>query len=168
MYHATINGKQKLDIEWNGKSVEGKLDNHSFTADIASISPGKSHWIHRNKSYNVEIVTMDVATKEVKVKVNGTDYQVQLKDRFDDLLKSLGMEGTNNTKLKVLKAPMPGMVLDILVSEGQTVEKDTPLLILEAMKMENVIKSPADGVVKKVSATKGVAVEKNNILITFQ
>ncbi len=168
MYHATINGKQKLDIEWNGKNAEGKLDNMPFSVDIATESPGKSHWIHRNQSFNVEIVSMDAATKEVMVKVNGTSYNVQLKDRFDDLLKSLGMEGTANTKLKDLKAPMPGMVLDILVAEGQEVEKDTPLIILEAMKMENVIKSPASGIVKKVLATKGVAVEKNNVLIAFQ
>ena len=111
---------------------------------------------------------MDPESKEVIVKVNGTNYSIQLKDRYDDLLKSLGMEGAGAAKLKDLKAPMPGMVLDILVNEGDQVEKDSPLLILEAMKMENVIKSPAQGIVKKVNAIKGNAVEKNNVLIEFQ
>jgi biotin carboxyl carrier protein len=63
---------------------------------------------------------------------------------------------------------MPGMVLNVLVKEGDIVEKDTPILILEAMKMENVIKSAASAVVKKVRAVKGVAVEKNAVLVEFE
>ena len=62
---------------------------------------------------------------------------------------------------------MPGMVLNILVAEGQQVKKGDSLLVLEAMKMENVLKSPTDGVIKKVVATKGTAVEKNQLLIQF-
>jgi biotin carboxyl carrier protein len=62
---------------------------------------------------------------------------------------------------------MPGLVINIVVSEGDAVEKDSPLLILEAMKMENVIKSAAPGIVKRVLATKGVAVEKGSVLIEF-
>jgi biotin carboxyl carrier protein len=69
--------------------------------------------------------------------------------------------------LKEVKAPMPGMVLQILVSAEQEVEKDSALLILEAMKMENVIKSPAAGKVKRIAIEKGVAVEKNTVLIEF-
>jgi biotin carboxyl carrier protein len=168
MYHATVNGKQKLDLEWDGKSASGQLDGKEFKMDVLEISSGKSHWIHLDKSYNVEVVSVDSETKEVVVKVNGTVYQIALKDRYDDLLKSLGMEGVGTAKLKELKAPMPGMVLDILVNENDAVEKDTPLIILEAMKMENVIKSPAAGVVKRITAQKGIAVEKNSILIEFQ
>jgi biotin carboxyl carrier protein len=168
MYHATVNGKKKLDVEWNGKSALGLLDGKEFAADIAAITSGKTHWIYQNKSYNVELVDMNNETKELAVKVNGTKYTIQLKDRFDDLLKSLGMEGAGTVRLKDLKAPMPGLVLDIMVSEGTQVEKDTPLIILEAMKMENVIKCPAPGIVKKVHAMKGNAVEKNAVLIEFQ
>jgi biotin carboxyl carrier protein len=168
MYHATINGTKKIDIEWDGKQAEVVLDGNTISADVLLQPNGTSHWILNNKSYNVEVVQLNRESKELTIKVNGTSYQVQLKDRFDDLLKSLGMEGSGQKKLKDLRAPMPGLVLDIMVQEGQTVDKDTPLVILEAMKMENVIKSPASGVVKKVSASKGLAVEKNAVLIEFQ
>jgi biotin carboxyl carrier protein len=63
---------------------------------------------------------------------------------------------------------MPGLVLNVLVADGDLVQKDTPLLILEAMKMENVIKSATEGVVKRVAAVKGVPVEKGAVLIEFQ
>lgn len=168
MYHVTINGEKKLDINWNDHFTEVTLDNKKYTANVLDQGDNNSHWIHNNKSYNVEIVHINNESKEMTVKVNGTSYHVQLKDRFDDLLRSLGMEGTGKTKLKDLKAPMPGLVLNILVSEGQEVEKDTPLLILEAMKMENVIKSPAAGTVKRVTAVKGQAIEKNAVMIEFQ
>jgi biotin carboxyl carrier protein len=168
MYHATINGHKKIDLEWDGKSANGNLDGENFMVDVADISANNAHWIYKGHSYNVEVVMVNSEAKEMTIKVNNTPYTIQLKDRFDDLLKSLGMEGAGKAKLSNLKAPMPGLVLDILVTEGQQVEKDTPLLILEAMKMENVIKSPAPAVVKKVTAVKGSAVEKNNILIEFQ
>ena len=59
------------------------------------------------------------------------------------------------------------MVLKILVTEGDQVKKGDALLVLEAMKMENIIKSPADGLVKKINAVQGTAVEKNQVLIQF-
>ncbi len=62
---------------------------------------------------------------------------------------------------------MPGMVLNILVKEGDVVKKGDPLIVLEAMKMENILKSPTEGTVKKVAAIKGTAVEKNQLLIQF-
>jgi biotin carboxyl carrier protein len=58
-------------------------------------------------------------------------------------------------------------VLNILVTEGQEVKKGDALIVLEAMKMENILKSPSDGAVKKILAGKGNAVEKNQILIQF-
>ncbi len=167
MYHATINGQRKIDIEFDNGGMNGTLDGKPFSADVANIANNKAHWLFNDRSYNVEVVQVNTDSKEVTVKVNGRTYAIQVKDRYDDLLKSLGMESTGKAKLSNLKAPMPGLVLDILVTEGQSVEKDTPLLILEAMKMENVIKSPSNGVVKKVTAIKGNAVEKNNVLIEF-
>ncbi|HNH66215.1 MAG TPA: biotin/lipoyl-binding protein, partial [Bacteroidia bacterium] len=68
-------------------------------------------------------------------------------------------------KVNDLKAPMPGLVLDILVSEGQTIQKGDSLLVLEAMKMENNLKAINDAVVKKINVSKGDKVEKNTVLI---
>jgi biotin carboxyl carrier protein len=63
---------------------------------------------------------------------------------------------------------MPGMVLSVSVAEGQQVQKGDPLLVLEAMKMENVIKSPGEGTVKSIAVKAGAAVEKNALLIRFE
>jgi biotin carboxyl carrier protein len=58
--------------------------------------------------------------------------------------------------------------LDIMVNVGETVTKDQALLVLEAMKMENVIKSPGDGKIKSISIQKANTVEKNQVMINFE
>ena len=62
-------------------------------------------------------------------------------------------------------APMPGKVLQVLVKEGDAVEEGQPLLVLEAMKMENVIKAAVNGKVSVVKAAQGQAVEKGALLV---
>ena len=115
----------------------------------------------------MEVIKADSIEKSFLVSVNGNKYQLQVKDKFDELLKSLGFDELNSKKVNELKAPMPGLVLDIRVAEGGQVKKGDAVLVLEAMKMENIIKSPTDGVIKKINVKKGVAVEKNQVLINF-
>ena len=77
------------------------------------------------------------------------------------------MDKVLGASINELKAPMPGMVLKILVKEGDTVKKGDGLLVLEAMKMENNIKALGDGVVSKIPIKAGDKVEKNQVMISF-
>ena len=167
MYHATVNQKNTFEVKPGDRAFEGTLNESSFVLDV--VERGNAiHVLWNNTSYNAELLAIQSETKTVTLKINGREYAVVLKDRFDDLLKSLGMEGAGTPKIKDVKAPMPGMVLNIMVEDGATVEKDQALIILEAMKMENVIKSPIAGVIKRVEVKKGVAVEKNTVLVSFE
>ncbi|MDH4057476.1 MAG: acetyl-CoA carboxylase biotin carboxyl carrier protein subunit, partial [Cyclobacteriaceae bacterium] len=123
--------------------------------------------LHNNKSYRAEIVKTDSTTKTFTWKINGRLYSVQLKDKFDILLDKLGMSTVAGSKINSIKAPMPGLIIDLKIKEGDSVKQGDPLLILEAMKMENIIKSPGDAVVKSVKIKKGDSVEKNQVLIQF-
>jgi biotin carboxyl carrier protein len=62
---------------------------------------------------------------------------------------------------------MPGLVVEVRLKEGDTVQKGDALVVLQAMKMENILKSPTDAVIKKIHIKKGDAIEKNQIMITF-
>jgi biotin carboxyl carrier protein len=100
--------------------------------------------------------------------VNGSIYTVTAKDQYDILLDQLGLSSLNSAKVSDLKAPMPGLVLKLFVTEGSEVKKGDNLFILEAMKMENIIKSPADVKVKTVKIKPGDKVEKGQVLLIFQ
>jgi biotin carboxyl carrier protein len=79
----------------------------------------------------------------------------------------MGMSSATANKVNNIKAPMPGLIINLKVAEGDTVKAGDQLLILEAMKMENILKSPGDGVIKKIKVKKGDSVEKNQVLIEF-
>jgi biotin carboxyl carrier protein len=93
---------------------------------------------------------------------------VQLEDEHDQLLKQLGFDKLASGKVADIKAPMPGLVLKILVNQGDEVKKGDNLLVLEAMKMENILKSPVDGIVHTIKVLASDKVEKNQVMITFQ
>lgn len=158
-----------------GQSLQVTTKNELLTvngvevpADISSVSPELWHILLHNHSYHIFIQKIDEENKTVTLAINGKRVEVKLVSRMEKLLKDLGMAGQMVKKLDVLKAPMPGLIHKVTVKEGDTVAKGDPILILEAMKMENVIKSPGDGVIKEIVAKEGSSVEKNAILVRYQ
>ena len=169
MLQAKVNDLSTHQIEFDrGSDSQGNIDGTPFTLDKMMSKPGSYSVIHNEKSYTVEVISADASEKAYVLLINGRKYEVALKDRYDALLKSLGMDNLLNAQVKEIKAPMPGLVLDILVEPGTSVAKGDPVLILEAMKMENVLKSPTDGVVKSIPVEQGNAVEKNQVLVHFE
>lgn len=170
MYTVKVNATNSFKTEITSVKnnvISGTLNSEIFNANIIKIRDNVYHLIKNNVSYNLELVQHLPEDKKLVVKINNTVYSLDIKDKYDDLLQSLGLDLSTSKKINDIKAPMPGMVLNILVAEGQDVKKGDALIVLEAMKMENILKSPTDGVVKKIAVTKGIAVEKNQILIQF-
>jgi biotin carboxyl carrier protein len=110
---------------------------------------------------------VDLEAKTLQIRLGHKTTTILLKDRFDLLLEKMGMNAAGSGSLKEIKAPMPGLILDLKVAPGDVVKKGDVVLILEAMKMENSIKSPGDGVVKEVKVSLKQSVEKNQVLIQF-
>lgn len=126
------------------------------------------HVLHHNSSYKAEVINSDFNHKLYKVKVNNNTYNINILNTLDVLIKDMGFEIGSSKTVNEIKAPMPGLILDITVKMGEEVKENDTLLILEAMKMENVLASPRDGVIKSISVKKGDAVDKNQMLIEFE
>ena len=136
--------------------------------DAINLEATKFHVLKDNKPYKAEIISADFISKKYTVKVNNNTYEVAISGALDELIKSMGIERGRTKLVNAIKAPMPGLILEINVEVGQTVKENDPLLILEAMKMENSFLSPRNGVIKSIAVEKGHAVDKGQLLIEFE
>ena len=154
------------------KSVVNKKFNFELNNEtnwsLVEIKKDQFHIIYNNNSFVVDVLKHNRKSKTFEIVINNNTYSVQLKDRFDELLHDLGMDTGESNKDNDVKAPMPGRVLEILVKKGDTVSKGDGLIILEAMKMENIIKSTRRGVLKHIQVVEGDSVEKNAIILSFK
>lgn len=161
MIKATVNGKEF--------TVDGKkLDGNPVEWDLLEVRDNTFHIIMNNKGYSAVLVSHNPEDKTMTINVNGNDYEIAVKDKYDILLQQMGISAKSSTTVNNIKAPMPGLIVNILAPEGTEVRKGDGLLILEAMKMENAIKSPRDGKIKKVHVQLRQAVEKNQVLLDFE
>jgi biotin carboxyl carrier protein len=156
-YKVSVNG------EWSFE-----MDAKALTPyDMARMGENSVHVMREHQSYNISILKADFHAKSYRVAVNGKSYEVRIADPLDELISDMGFELGSARNISQIEAPMPGLILDIQVTPGDSVREGDPLLVLEAMKMENVILSPREGVIKKVAVTKGMAVDKKHLLVEF-
>lgn len=159
--------KDKI-IEYKQENGQIIIDNRLLEIDIQPLENNYYHILNNSRSYIAELVSFDPEQKTFFIKVDGETFELCVKDRYDLLLEKMGIGQTTVVKADDIKAPMPGLIIDIKVSEGQEIEVGDPLMILEAMKMENVLKSPRKGIVNSIKVIKGQSVEKNQVLIQFE
>ena len=162
MIKATINGKKEFTVE--GTNLNGTV----VDWDLIEVRENTFHIIKDSKSYNATLISFNAEEKTMVLNVNGNDYEISIKDKNDLLLQQLGISAKTSSAVQFIKAPMPGLIINVSVNVGDEVKKGDTLLILEAMKMENVIKSPRDGKIKKVSVELRKAVEKNQVMLEFE
>ncbi len=158
---------QMKDIQEGGKS--GVIEGSAYNWDIKSI--GENRWTVINESAESFIVVLKAYSseeKKLKLKIDGERIEVTEKTEFDILLEKLGISGGASKKLKEIKAPMPGLVIEVKVTEGQEVKEGDVIVILEAMKMENVIKATAEAKVKSVNVNAGDSIEKGVVMVNFE
>ena len=156
--------KTKVNNSFEFKITETDL----LQLDAIKTNDTTYHVLQNSTPYKAEIVSVDLVKRSYTVLVNGTTHEILITNELDQLIKDMGFEIGATKKVNDIKAPMPGLILDISVAIGQEIQENDPLLILEAMKMENSIISPRDGVIKSISVNQGDAVEKNQLLIEFE
>ena len=150
-------------------TFEFKLEKKELAAlDVKSISENQFHLLKNNRSFKAEVVTSDFYHKKYTVKINSNIYEISISDELDLLIEKMGLSLGNDLRVNEINAPMPGLILDVEVRDGQEVKEGEALLVLEAMKMENTITAPRDGVVKEISIEKGQTVEKKQLLIEME
>ena len=136
--------------------------------DIQANKNGSFHILHKHKSFKASVEKSDFLKRHYSIKVNSNIYNINIANDLDLLIEKMGLSLGSAQLINDIKAPMPGLILEVNVEEGKEVKEGDYLLVLEAMKMENTITAPRDGVVKSIQIKKGETVEKNQLLIEME
>ena len=166
MLQLTVNDKNTFSIT----HADGEtLVNDEKAVWDASMQPnGLVSVLYNGKSYTAIVESVDKSNKEVTLRLNGQVYKTSIKEPIDLLLTNMGMDLKAMQKAEPVKAPMPGLVLKVLVAPGQQIKKGDGLVVLEAMKMENILKASGPATVKAIKVTERTAVEKGAVLIELE
>lgn len=165
MIKATVNGGTPFSIE-TGTTVT--INEQSVDWSANRLPAGNYSILADGRSYTAQVLKVDREAKMVTLEIAHQVFEVVIEEPLDQLLAAMGIKDALVHKVNNIKAPMPGLVLKVLVEPGQAIRKGDPVLVLEAMKMENVFKSAADAVVKAIKVAPGTAVEKGEVLIVLE
>lgn len=138
------------------------------SCDVIAIDSSKIQIILNHKVYIVYVENVLADFRKYRLKLGHDLVEVELVRRIDQLVQQMGLSQTLQTWIEELKAPMPGLVKKVLVAEKEEVILGQNLLLLEAMKMENVIKSPQSGVIKQIAVSEHQTVDKGQLLLKFE
>ncbi|MBS1782531.1 MAG: biotin/lipoyl-binding protein [Bacteroidetes bacterium] len=166
MLQTTINEQRTISVSPSGN--QWLLNESEVSFDMQPLPNGLISILYNENSFTALVEKIDRKTKTLWLNINGQTYSVTIKEEIDQLLSKMGLDLKSMQKTEPVKAPMPGMILKVLVEPGQFIKKGDALIILEAMKMENILKSTSDATVKTVRITEKTAVEKGAILIELE
>lgn len=158
MYKVKVNDSHQFEI------TQDELEQ----LDVIKTQSNTFHILKNHKSVEAELLDSNFNRKQYLISVNNNTYNVLISDDLDLLIEKMGFATSASKQIDKIVAPMPGLILELNVKAGEEVKENDNLLILEAMKMENVITSPRDGKIKSVAVKVGDAVDKNSLLIEFE
>ncbi|MDA9018939.1 acetyl-CoA carboxylase biotin carboxyl carrier protein subunit [Flavobacteriales bacterium] len=156
------------EVRWPDGRVEQVAPGSEESWDWKQLAPGVFDVRMGNRNVRIERMDGPDEKGNVTIRVNGVVQALQVLGPQQLLLESMGMSENVETQEKHVESPMPGKILQVMVATGTEVDEGDPLLVLEAMKMENVIRAPRSGVIAVVQAQVGEAVEKAAILVTYE
>jgi acetyl/propionyl-CoA carboxylase alpha subunit len=161
-----LSDEKTIRIEIAGKIHEFDI---ADVRDLDSVATGERTWhlLDNGTSHTISVIAVDRENRTARFRIDGEYREARLVTPLDALIERLGMNKALARKVSALHAPMPGLVKGIMVNAGDAVEKGAPLLILEAMKMENVMTAPDAVRIKRVDVSLAQAVDKGARLIEF-
>ena len=162
MIKAKINGEYNYLIE--KKDSDFLVNGATQLCDIQKLGEDYYQVIMDNRCFLAKVYRNE---RELIIKINQKDYHLEIKDDNDMMLEKLGIKSKSTRFHDHLEAPMPGQIIDIFIQKGDKIKAGQPLLILKAMKMENIIKAPHDGMISEVFVRKDQKIEKDTVMVQF-
>ncbi|HAF31213.1 MAG TPA: hypothetical protein DCG75_19410 [Bacteroidales bacterium] len=150
----------------NPKELYIKQGKENIPIEIISDKQGFVYLIWKKKKYIVDIIEKN--QNQYEVLVNGVSYSISVESPFSYKRRKFLDKNKQETKVERVQAPMPGKIVEFLVEENQEIKEGEPLLILEAMKMQNEILSTIHGKINKINFHANDNVMKDDVLIEVE
>ena len=160
----TINSK-KYSVKITSSS-EVEINNRKVSTEVSQINDNAYLLRFNNKVFEITAHKLD--KDKYGVVIDGSYFEALVRTQLQERAFELQKNKNISSKKVNIRAPMPGLLLKLKINIGDKIKAGEPLLLLEAMKMENEIRSPIDGVVQKILFKEGQSVEKNSIILTFE
>lgn len=166
-YTVTIDGREfDITLEYHAERLEASVDGHKRSVKVHKLGDTRSLMLVDNQSLEVDVRSNGPDGGRI-VFLKGQEIPVVVEDfALAQMRKAAGVDAV--AAPLILNSPMPGLIIAIKVEPGQKVKVGTPLVVIEAMKMENVLKAKAAGVVKAVHVSASESVEKGDKLVEFE
>lgn len=166
MQFETTVGEKKVEITLDEENSVASINGKEIHYELILQQNGRVLYRNGTKLYKVDNIVID--GQSVSFSIDGVFVETTVKDNQELMLEKLGFSTNATVSAGQLKAPMPGKILELLVSKGDEVKEGQPVIILEAMKMENELKAPASGIIVSLDVAQTDNVEKNQSLLEIE
>lgn len=164
-YVVTV-GDQTLELDRDGDEI--RLDGTTVTATITDIADTPVRMVGIGNEVHRVVARRGQSRGRYTLWVDGFRFEVEALDERTRAIRELSGSAAGPTGPAPLIAPMPGMIVRVAVQVGDVVQPGQPLIVMEAMKMENELRATAAGTVKAVRAVAGTAVDKGAVLLELE
>ena len=153
-------------VKKEGSKAIIDVDGIEYEVDVVMVEDGVYSIIHEGKSYNIELISGS-GPKNYFVNTYHDSHEVSIIDAQTRYQQSRNKDSLDSAE-KIITTPMPGRVVKIPVTEGESVSKGTTVIVISAMKMESEYRSPMDGKIKKIFVKEGDSITGNQSLIEIE
>ncbi len=164
--YIAVSPKKKRFIIKNPFSEEVKINNKKADIKVFENENGFTYIVWKKKKFLAEVLEKN--QNKYVVSINGVSYNFSIETPISYKRKKYLDKQKDSSKTEILAAPMPGKILEVMVEENVRVQEGDPILILEAMKMQNEIGSPINGTIKKLMVKKDDSVLKDDVLLEIE
>jgi biotin carboxyl carrier protein len=165
--NAEIEGeKTTVEARREGGRVSAEVGGRRYELEAREIEPGEFLLLHEGRVYECRVARAAGAAGALEVTVGRDAFAVALSD--PRRLRGARAAGGRDSGRAQINAPMPGKVVRVLVEQGQQVEAGQPVVVVEAMKMQNELKSPKGGAVSELRAAEGATVNAGDVLAVIE
>ena len=158
--------KHEIEIRRDGERVSARIEDRNYEIEASEVEPNVYLLKNENKIYEVFISPQRNLNEPFEVKIKNQEFEITLID--PKRLRGAGASSGTADGIAEIKTAMPGKLVRVLVKEGAEIKQGEPVLVVEAMKMQNEMKSPKDGTVKEIRFSEGATVNAGDVLAVIE